>query len=370
MKEIVYVDDEPRVFLDLGTAKEADRIVSFVFQENLPDAEEAEWMEAASAASVWLFDFFLVAGETERPEENGLSLFQKWKAAMQARPTTVVVSSDLGKAVGGPIGPVERRHIIAQRHGVEWIGEKTLDTYRRVIALADAAVRTREGLKPQTTEGQKVGSYDPEHLCFNVLGVPAKAAWANSAQRQIDRARPPREVSVVSSSAAARSIVGWLVAHVLPYPSFLLTDGQAALRFGIPVDCFRAIVAGGKGNELVAECEYTGPLQGFLGRRWWRAAIDDVAWNLSERDENFRTAFETAVGTPVQWLEQDVPVLLSDADLVETDQVAEARDCVRVTDEDFPASIDPAWVLLTAAQKDKLLASKVIFEDRELLAAS
>lgn len=113
------------------------------------------------------------------------------------------------------------------------------------------------------------------------------------------------------------------------------------------------------------------PLANFIGRRWWRAAIDDLAWQLSQDDEGFRRAFEKFAGaTTISWLEQAEPVLLSDADLVETLEIADAKACVRVADEDFPANVDPAWALITSARQDKLLAAKVVYEDRELLKAS
>lgn len=74
-----------------------------------------------------------------------------------------------------------------------------------------------------------------------------------------------------------------------------------------------------------------------------------------------------AGATAIEWLLQSEPVLLSDANLVETDEVVEARECVRVTDEDFPANVDAAWVRIEAAREDRQLEAKVVYEDRDLL---
>tara|TARA_R110002020_G_scaffold53905_9_gene150532 strand:- start:10084 stop:11214 length:1131 start_codon:yes stop_codon:yes gene_type:complete len=375
MSNIVYIDDNPDEFMSSAGAF-ADRITPFEFDEQ---GTNDDAFNAARTADVWLFDFFLVApAHTEHGDENGLSLFQKWKATIGGRPTSVVVSSDIEKAIGEPLGLIERHHVLAQKHGVEWVGAKTKETLDRVIQLAKAAEIVGNKLEVTRLENKQFGTYDPAKLCFDVLNVPSDAEWANSAMRQIDRARPPREVPAASRPTTAQAIIGWLLAHVLPYPSFLLTDRQAALRLELTPASFRALVlavkneSGRKPNQArLNASEYNGPLSKFLGPRWWRAAIDDLAWHLSQDGAGFRTALtELSASVEVEWLTQSEPVLICDADLVETDEVAEASDCVRVTDEDFPANIDPAWVRIETARSDRKLAAKVIFEDRELLELS
>jgi hypothetical protein len=349
---------------------------------HFPPPNPARELKSAATAFAWVFDFFLVSASTDGVlDENGLSLLQKWRLA-PGRPTTILVSSALEKAIGEPPGPMLRRHVVAQKHGVEWMGEKSTDkakeTIRQIVELADAAALIGDTLKPAVAEGQLFGAYEAEQLCFDVLRAPQGTDWANSAQRQIDRARPPREVPTASKPATARSIIGWLLGHVLPYPSFLLTDAQAALRLRVEPESFRSIVTAFNGlkvhdgyRSLFVLCQYRGPLASFFGRRWWRAAIDDFAWQLSQDQEGFRPAFQRLSGkTNLSWLDQTEPVLLSTADLVETDEVAESKDCVRVVDEDFPANVDAAWVPIKMAREDKLLAAKVVYEDRELLSVS
>jgi hypothetical protein len=372
MSDIVYIDDAPDELMALATAAQKDRIEEIRFDptDNGPAA-----FKLAEVTPVWVFDFFLLSpAPGNYTDENGLSLFQKWKVTAGSRPTTVLVSNALEQAVGEPLGQVERHHIIAQKHGVEWIGEKSKETLKRVIEIADAANQIAKALKPSASSSHNSGTYDAERLCFDVLGAPRDTDWANSAQRQIDRARPPREVPMAPASATARAIVGWLITHVIPYPTFILTDAQAALRLTVSPASFRAIAQSAecrdptKHQKLLSSCRYQGPLATFLGRRWWRAAIDDFAWHLAEGDTGYRTALEEiSGGTPLAWLEQSEPVLLSTDDLVETDDIAEAKDCVRVADEDFPASVDPAWVRIDTARENRLLAAKVVYEDRELL---
>jgi hypothetical protein len=375
--DIVYVDNEPDSFTHLITDNQKDRLGAFIYSEEDP-AEHA--LEPAKHAKVWLFDFYLVDdAPPEARDENGLSLFQKWQAAVGgARPTTVLISSALENAVNEPLGPVQRHHVVAQRRGVEWIGDKSAETWRRVIALADASAWIGQALIPSPTAGKGLGTYDPQLLCFDVLAAPRDAEWANSAQRQVDRARPPREVPTATPAATARAIIAWLISHVLPYPSFLITDAQAALRLQVNPESFPALAAAVQDAGVeegyrarLAACRYTGPLQAFLGRRWWRAGVDDLAWQLSEAEEGFSSGLQSLLGNlPVTQLEGvDEPVLLFDADLVETSQVGESRDCVRVTDEDFPANVEPAWVRISDLKDNQKLRAKVIYEDRDLVEA-
>lgn len=372
MPDIVYVDNEPNELVQKATLEQKARIRPFVFDKSNPEENEAAFA-AASDASLLLFDFFLLDEQVpSENSENGLSLFNKWRSVISAdRPVTVLVSSDLEKAIGEPIGPVERHHVLAQRLGVEWIGDKSdqaiADTIARVIALADASIAIRQVL--EAVEGNDSGDSAPLHverICFDVLGASKDARWANSAQRQVDRARPPRIETPSAGFGAARPIVAWLVGHALPYPSFLISDAQAAVRLGLTPASFRSLVEA-KAEAFGLVC-YDGPLRSFLKRRWWRAGIDDLVWKESQGPEPYRERLQNFAGAiQLDWLEMADPVVVADDRLVETEDIADASQCVRATDEDFPSNVDPAWVSLEEAKGDRILAAKVIFDDRPLL---
>lgn len=114
---------------------------------------------------------------------------------------------------------------------------------------------------------------------------------------------------------------------------------------------------------------YKGVLADFDGRRWWSSGIDAVAWDLPRRPEK-RTNTLGELTAPTELVELAIvdPVIVSDPDLVETDEVAPAAECVRAADEHFPAHAPPAWVKIADAKRDKALARSVKFEDqRELI---
>lgn len=367
MPDIVYVDNEPDELVHHASLEQKARISDFKFGD--PATLDLAFGEAREA-SLWLFDFFLV-DEQNSPEgvENGLSLFNKWRSGMATgRPVTVLVSNHLEKALGQPPGPLARHHVQAQRLGVEWIGDKSEETLSRIMSLADGSRAISDALGPIEADaaGESV-PVDVERICFDVLGVPRNAQWANSAQRQVDRARPPRIEPPLTGFGASRPIIAWLVGHVLPYPSFLLSDAEAAVRLGVSPTSFGNLAAAQTEGELV-ELRYSGPLAEFHGRRWWRAAVDNFAWKMSQAEQDYREVFQHKAGqVELDWLTQTEPVLVSDANLVETETVADASECVRAADEDFPANVEPAWVRIADVKEDKKLAAKVIFEDRELL---
>lgn len=367
MPDIIFVDNDPEGFLALASKIDRERIRPYSI-DGANDMDAA--FSAAHDAALWLFDFFLDDESEESHPENGLSLFQRWRGAIPTgRPATAVVSGHLQKALGEPIGPPARYHVHAQLLGVEWIGEKNEESMRKIIKLADASSRLAGRLSPQSGAPEhKIEPLSLEDLCSRLLEAP-DGDWINSARRQVDRARPPRILAPLAGVGAARFVLAWLLNHVLPYPSFLLSDLQAAVRLGISIESLQLLLQQQNGlSETLSKIVYTGPLADFDQRRWWRAGIDNLAWRMSQQDEGYNLALESnARPTSIQWLAQTEPVVVSDPDLVETTEVAEAAECVRAMDEDFPPNVDPAWVRIKDAREDHKLRAKIVFEDRILL---
>lgn len=122
--DIIYVDDEPLPLLAAARAARAgNRIADF-----LPDALGDAQVQAAQS-NLWVFDFFndpIDDARTgfERSTSNGLSIFQQFRYLVgESRPPAVLISNDLQAAVGGDVD-AERRHILAEQLGVEWIAHK------------------------------------------------------------------------------------------------------------------------------------------------------------------------------------------------------------------------------------------------------
>jgi hypothetical protein len=237
--------------------------------------------EIAAKANLWLFDFFYDGTGDGSPltltSDNGLSVFAQWRSVFgDARPPTVLISADLERALGEPVR-AERRHILAEHNTVEWIASRIApETPAEIRDLADACGH----LRAKITECRHLdGAISSEALLAGALKL-AETSWSRAAFRQIDRARPPHfqtdspspNVTTAgepdSGIGAARGILAWLLHKVLPYPSFLLNERQAAVRLGLTLTSFREITALDSKSDLscaLAECKYGGVLAAFDG---------------------------------------------------------------------------------------------------------
>ncbi|TPL49895.1 hypothetical protein [Mesorhizobium sp. B2-4-6] len=375
MTSIVYVDDDADGLLG-SLSEEYQRLFRTFNPNNKEEANAA--FEAAAESDLWVFDFFYSNDRTQQSaleEDNGLSLFQKWRRLkLEERPPTALVSSDLERAIGPGI-PRARAHVLAQRAGVEWVGDKTQASAAVLVELADAssAIQKAVGALVSDDKATNADRITNEETCLRLLNLPKDSSWRSSAERHLDRARPPQLSSVSHPQAKARLLLAWLLHNVFPYPSFLITSYQSAIRLGITTASFDSLSrdeTSDLGHQLRA-VRYQGPFGTVGADRWWRAGIDDIVWNFSQSKIGYAEALRVAAGgVPIRLLEIDDPVIVSDVDLVETTEIASARDCVRAQDEHFPSDVPPAWVKLVDAREHAELGEKVIFEDRELLAVT
>ena len=378
MSSILYVDDEADLLLD--HMSEAQRCHFTAFQNHAEDGFP-EAFEAAREADTWLFDFFFSESAAMHPDdlvENGLSLFHKWRRSVgTARPVTAVISGHLESALGH-VEPLGRSHINAKLLGVEWVGSKddgSVIDKLIVLSNASAAIAASFERLPSTEmphRRQDFGSALATHtLCSEILLVPPDADWAPTARRHVDHARPPRIVPPPPGFGTSRLIIAWLLHHVLPYPSFLLSDAHAAARLKLTPGDFRtlaAVDASDRNANALNPILYRGPLSSFETRRWWRAGIDNLSWSLQQSANGYPSAVrELASGRDLELLNMPEPVVLSDPDLVETEQIVDSDTCVRAADEHFPPDVAPAWVTKDSVFNDRELRAKVILEDLYLL---
>lgn len=360
--DIIYFDDDHGI--PGLTDKYQDRIAEYNPLKVLP----SELSSQLAAANLLIVDYFLVENQTDPAgSSNGLSELMKWRP----RPVAALVSGHLESALQEPIIP-ERRHVLAARSGVEWIADKNdPETADELLAIADASAQIRK-VRSEADDAPF------EESLKRTLGLPqVSLEWSTTAERHLDRARPPHlhmqgsTLRADSATAAAREIISWLLHKVLPYPSFLINSRHVALRLGVEHKWLIGQIESKTNSQLInvlKDAEYKGVLAIFEGKRWWRAAIDHFVWSCSNSTEAYRTVLRNAaLPTEPEFLSAENPVIVSDADLVETNNIAEASDCVRAQDESFPPDVPPAWVKIVDALGDSDLCEKVLFEDRPVL---
>lgn len=381
-RDIVYIDDEPEgVLAEARALRAAPRFADYA--PPVPDTAVA----VAAASNLWVFDFFNDDSQRQNPDfagvsSNGLGVFQQFRLLVgDARPPAVLVSNHLDEALGCDVHPA-RRHILAEQAGVEWVSPKVDGKHqpiKEILSLADGVAALR-ALSDQLTASD-ANRYAAE-LAWSALRLPKSASWTQAAVRSVAEWRPPVWIEAKTTHKpavgsrrghqthpelrSARDVIAWMLRQVLPYPSFLVRAPHVALRLGITTKCLSAAL---KADTALAKharrLAYTGVLSDFDGPRWWSAGVDALAWDLQGEGGGRRAALVKLLA-PVQLRELKLidPVVVSDADLVETDEIAPVAECVRATDEYFPPQATPAWVRIVDARGDVALARKVRLEDQ------
>ncbi|MDB5694304.1 MAG: hypothetical protein JWO81_3367, partial [Alphaproteobacteria bacterium] len=260
MADIVYYDDDPTEIIDRLTRSESKLFDSFSPKVS---GDFARAFDKAKDADLWVLDYFLgVQENTDETldDENGLSAFEKWRRPLkEGRPPTALVSNALEKVLAPGVPPA-RAHIHARQVGVEWVGSKA--DLSALLALLSASKQIRASLGSLDSPLEDEGGI-ADLLCAHVLKAPGKARWYRSAERQVDRARPPSLSIASNARGRTRLIMAWLLHRILPYPSFLLTRTHAAVRMGVTPDSFDRLAAGPALSILskaLGVAEYSGPL--------------------------------------------------------------------------------------------------------------
>ena len=74
--------------------------------------------------------------------------------------------------------------------------------------------------------------------------------------------------------------------RILPYPCFLMDDmhlrSTTSRRRGIPSR--NALARSSRLGECLGAVKYVGKLSDFMGRRWWRAGVEEVVFRLAQDD--------------------------------------------------------------------------------------
>ena len=111
-------------------------------------------------------------------------------------------------------------------------------------------------------------------------------------------------------------------------------------------------------------CSYSGVLETFAGRRWWRAGLASFIADATDGEPFNRTLLQGSLtslsGTEPEFLQEDRPVLALDPETFTATVVIEADDAVRVAPDGWPVAADDAWVSRDALDDDEYLAGLVL----------
>ncbi len=108
---------------------------------------------------------------------------------------------------------------------------------------------------------------------------------------------------------------------------------------------------------------YHGLLAGFLGGRWWRAALEEYVWNLTSGKSldvgTLHAALRKRTAVRLEPLPAEASVVCLGADLRPTGEYLSADEAVRLLPDQWPAFADHAWTSIARAKDDSFLTALV-----------
>src|ERR1017187_10479 len=212
---------------------------------------------------------------------NGLALaaiLRSHAGHITDSPTAFAIHSAHLPDLAGGLPPQAREHAIASANNLEWVFAKPRAADRshwtmQVLSLANAV-----GQLPTAWPGELVKA---EKELARLLAAPSQGAWVDRALTDVRACHPPlHELSLWTHGLA---VIRWLLHRILPYPCFLSNAEYLAARFRVTTQSLdKALQAETELGVALKELEYRGILAGFLGPRWWRVAIENFLWELTD----------------------------------------------------------------------------------------
>lgn len=254
----------------------------------------------------------------------------------------------------GRIRPPYSRHVLARLNNLEWVFEKSeADGYAHAVQLAQAAQRL-QGEWPADSQASEARTRE-------LLNLDGEAGWSSRAWEQVRECQPP--VYELGGGSHGVLFLRWLLHQILPYPCFLWDVNWVAARLRLRVDDLERLMA--SDCDLARDLErlkYDGILGGFLGDRWWRAALDDYVWELGSnsagRHGNFEDGLCERAGEEIELVESRHPVVCVDQQF-RPSAVASPRNAVKVRPDHWPPFADAAWMRVEVVKRDRELTAIV-----------
>ncbi len=255
-------------------------------------------------------------------------------------------------------------YVVARLNNLEWAFDKA-DTGRfaSATALADA-VRHVSASWPAVKAG------DIRAAMADLLHLSRDATWSERAADDIVLCQAP--FSGFSAGTNRLLFLRWLLHGIMPYPTFLLAMHWVAARLRIAPASLRQVL--NSESDLasdLAACRYDGLLAAFGDPRWWRAAVDQYAWDLrakgAREPAQFHVELERRAGIPLEYVDAVSPVVCVDLELKPRDELCALESVVRLVPDLWPAYADPAYAEVEVVLEKADLRSIVHPLDRDLL---
>lgn len=264
------------------------------------------------------------------------------------RPGAVALLSDRLAHLAGGLTPHISEHGIARLHSLEWAFAKArrpdlpIDLHERIVVLADAGHLASEAWSTEED--------DPAEALERYLKLPTEASWAKRGRVDLAVAQPP--IHQLAAASGGLSVLRWLAQRILPYPTFLVDEAQAAVMLGVDPAAFRDAV--NAEHDIADRLDvglYSGALAGFLGRRWWAAAVQALVVELSDgrpvAGPDTVKRLQELTSEQLVPLEGDAVVCIN-PDLAPLEAPVARHAVVRVRPDDWPPFARPAYAPISS----------------------
>jgi hypothetical protein len=257
-----------------------------------------------------------------------------------------------------------REHSLARSNNLEWVFRKATDlqTLTTQFSILAGAVTRLPQIWPLSDPEET------ERLLSQLLGIKEEREWASRAFLDVQKCHPPaRELSEWSHGI---ELLRWLLHRILPYPCFLWDPIRVAARLRMTVTSFENLL--GTESDLakaLAECEYTGLANQFLGRRWWRAGLESMLWAIADGQPfdvgTLRKALAARSTSQIESSKIADPIVCIDENYRALEEFGDISSSVRLMLDDWPSYADPPWTTVSIAKQHPELLAAVLEQDKE-----
>ncbi len=292
----------------------------------------------------------LALGAVIREQMNGLS---------RSRVTGVALHSGKVGEISGAMPAELRGFALARLNNLEWIFQKGDPRVPGgVLSLAHAIQRL-----PRTWPDDPLQAGSRLH---GLLALDPASSFFQTAATDVSDCHPP--IHELSESTHALAVIRWLAQRILPYPAFLTDTIGLAARLRLPLEQLERLLAGrSKLAARLGVAEYKGVLCELYGRHWWRAGVDDLAFELTDGQggiDRLQRALAALAGRRLEFLAHEV-VPAIDQSYRPGELIAAAR-ALRLQPDDWPPFADAAWASHEQLADSAELRGLVVPADREL----
>jgi hypothetical protein len=302
---------------------------------------------------------------------NGLALTAILQQhAMQCpRPTAFAIYSEYLGELTAPFKPGPRVHLLVHTCNLEWAfvtssqGAPT-KTFEDAHIIANAVGRLPKVWPQKNPEKAR-------QIARKLLSIPAELDWTEQAWQDAEMARPPLDEMTLRIHGLL--FLRRLLTRVLYYPCFLVDRYWLAARLGANPESVDSALSEKPTRlaKLFAAASYAGILENLPGRRWWRAGIESIIWDIGGGEslgtEDLQKRLREKHKIDLIPTQNPYPVVCLDGDYKPLSKLYPADESVRLQLDDWPGHADPPRTTIQMANDDDRLGALVIPADRDRL---